>query len=425
MNITLSTVRDAVRDVFGRDSFVAGFINRVEPSKTCATASINVDGVMKYNPDFVEEHITCEQDLFCLICHEIMHPMFSHFTFNQGTIENIGMDIVINACISILYEKPSGKGSLFRRLYPEMGIEGLLRPGSKMHSSRYGRLYGSFYHCYSTQGSLSTGETIQSLKVLTPADTAASLMLLGSHDGTGNAFSPEVLTRIAFDLKKGVVVSRWHRSGFGEMLYAMFVDILKTHLSMKKVLLQKFLTRQKMDKFKQTMHRPRIGVSPIPIRPSKRDFILLAAGIPPFHYHNQAYQLHHQERGLAIYLDVSGSVNEYLPKIIGVMRNLQSNLKTILLFSNKVADVPFKSLLKGRVETTYGTDFDCIAEHILENKYDKAVIMTDGYASMKKANQEALEKQRVHTMTVLFGGRKDCPGFDAFGDVVQLADVTE
>ena len=429
MNITLQTVRESVREVFGRDSFVAGFIKRIEPSDTCATASINADGTMKYNPSFVDEHITCRQDLFCLICHEMMHPMFSHFTFNQGAIENIGMDIVINACISILYEKPSGKGSLFRRLYPERGLEGLLRPDSKMNSNRYARLYDSFYHCYSSQGSLSTGETIQSLAVLIPADTAASLMLLGSHgdaeNGNGQAFSPETLTRIASDLKTGAVVPRWHRSGYGEMLYATYVNLLKTHLSMKKVLLQKFVTKQKVDKFKQAMHRPRIGVSPIPIRPSKRDFVLLAAGIPPFHYHNQAYRLHHQERGLAIYLDVSGSVNDYLPEIIGVMRNLQSDLKTILLFSNKVAEVPFKSLLNGQVETTYGTDFDCIAEHILENKYDKAVIMTDGYAGMKKANQEALEKQKVNTLTVLFGGKKECSEFGRFGDVVQLEDVTE
>ena len=429
MNITLQTVRDSVRDVFGRDSFVAGFIKRIEPSDSCTTASINSDGTMKYNPRFVEQNITCRQDLFCLICHEMMHPMFSHFTFNQGTLENIGMDIVINACISILYEKPSGKGSLFRRLYQEHGLEGLLREGSKMQSSRYARLYASFYECYSSHGSLSTGETIQSLKVLTPADAAVSLMLLGSHgdedNGTGSAFSPEVLTRIASDLKTGAVVPRWHRSGYGENLYAMFVKTLKTHLSIKKVLLQKFVTKQKVDKFKQAMHRPRIGVSPIPIRPSKRDFILLAAGIPPFHYHNQAYQLHHQERGLAIYLDVSGSVNDYLPEIIGVMRNLHADLKTVLLFSNAIAEIPFKSLLKGRVETTYGTDFDCIAEHILEQKYDKAVIMTDGYASMKKANQEALEKQKVNTLTVLFGGRKECPEFAVFGDVVQLEDVTE
>jgi len=51
--------------------------------------------------------------------------------------------------------------------------------------------------------------------------------------------------------------------------------------------------------------------------------------------------------------------------------------------------------------------------------------MTDGYASMKAANQEALEKQKVNTLTVLFGGRKECPEFAEFGDVVQLEDVTE
>ena len=44
---------------------------------------------------------------------------------------------------------------------------------------------------------------------------------------------------------------------------------------------------------------------------------------------------------------------------------------------------------------------------------------------MKKANPEALEKQKVNMPTVLFGGRKDCPEFAVFGDVVMLEDVTE
>ena len=61
-----------------------------------------------------------------------------------------------------------------------------------------------------------------------------------------------------------------------------------------------------------------------------------------------------QDRGLAIYLDVSGSGNEYLPKILGVLRSLRNELTTIFQFSNKVVETPFETLLKGNIHTTYG-----------------------------------------------------------------------
>ena len=51
--------------------------------------------------------------------------------------------------------------------------------------------------------------------------------------------------------------------------------------------------------------------------------------------------------------------------------------------------------------------------------FDKAVIITDGYASMKKENQEQLERRTIRTLMGLFGGRSDCEEFEPLGDVVQ------
>ena len=195
-------------------------------------------------------------------------------------------------------------------------------------------------------------------------------------------------------------------------------------MGLKRALLDRFTTRQKVDRFRRMVTHPRIGVSPIPIRPSKRDFVLLAAGVPPFHYHNVAYRQATQERGLAVYLDVSGSVNQHLPAIIGLLRSLKAELMSIFLFSNKVVEVPFRTLLAGQVQTTYGTDFDCIAEHVLTNRFDKAVVLTDGYASMTEDNQEQLRTRKFRALTVLFGVRTDSPEFEPLGDVVQLDEVT-
>ncbi len=44
----------------------------------------------------------------------------------------------------------------------------------------------------------------------------------------------------------------------------------------------------------------------------------------------------------------------------------------------------------GHVETTYGTDFDCVARAILAEEFTQAVIITDGFASMGELNQLAL-----------------------------------
>ena len=214
------------------------------------------------------------------------------------------------------------------------------------------------------------------------------------------------------------------KAGHGDGLFEFFLDVLQTHANLKKIMLERFTTQRKVDKFKVSIQQPRIGVSPIPIQPSKRDFVLLASGVPPFHYHNVAYREAFQEKGLAIYLDVSGSVSQHIPKIIGLLRSLKQNLNTIFLFSNEVVEVPFTSLLKGQIKTTYGTDFNCIANHILANRFERAVILTDGYASLANEKQKELKQRRLRVLTVLFGGRKDSPELEPLGDVVQLEEVT-
>jgi len=450
MNITLETVRATLRKSFGRESFIASFISSVQEDSDITSACIDAQGVMRYNSKFVSEYVTEPEDLFCLIAHELMHPMFGHFVYNTGQLENIAGDAVINAVISRVYSTASGNGALFRKIYEETGITGLLRPSSEMHHCRYSRLYDVLYQRQSCRQKLSTGEVIQSLKVLTSANETPSIFLLGGHGAseksggklrddsgtcskttkpstmcTQNHLPSELLSRIAEDFKRNAEEAKGHYARHGTSLCDFFLEVLQTHLTLKRALLERFTTQRKVDNFRVSTQRSRIGVSPIPIQPSKRDFVLVAAGIPPFHYHNQAYRQSTEGRGLAIYLDVSGSGNEYLPEIIGLLRSLKTDLKSIFLFSNKIVEVPFKRLLKGEIETTYGTDFDCIAEHILENHLDKAVVITDGWASMTDENQEALREQKVNTLTVLFGSRKDCPEFQATGPIMRLDEITK
>lgn len=431
MKITLEVVRQILKDTLGFDSFIAGFITQVTEDKEIETACINVEGVLRYNPKFATEYVSCKEDLFSLIFHELLHPMFGHFIFDNGALENIAADAIINAVISSIYCTESRDGNLFRKLYPSRGLPAILRTGSDLYRSKYEKVYRELYRENRDQDSMTTGELIQTLKILTQGEMMQSIVLIGSHShkaspsNAAQGWSKDILAKIAEDIKRSVAGKGGRYAGFSQNLMNLFMEALKTHLSIKKVLLQKFLTKRKIDRFREHFQVRRVGVSPIPIYPSKRDLVLLAVDFYPGYFHNHVSAPRTTEKGLAIYLDVSGSVYDYLPQIIGILSNLRKEIKSIFLFSNSVVETTFEELLKGKIQTTYGTDFDCIALSIIERKFDKVVIITDGYASLSEESARALKKLGLITLTILFGEAKDCEEFTPFGDVVRLEDISQ
>ena len=431
MRINLETVREVLKDALGFDSFVTGFISEVVEDAHIATAGITIEGRLSYNSDFVEKHVVCREDLFCLVFHELLHPMFGHFIYGSGDLENIAADAIINAVISEVYSDASRNGSLFRKFYPDHGLPGLLRSKSDMSRSKYERVYEKLYSRDNVQESFTTGELIQTLKILTQSERLSKVTLIGSHPNGGNAvghetsFPNELLSKIAEDLKRSVAGKGGKYAGFSLDLLDLFMEALKTHLSIKKVLLQKFLTKRKLDHFKEHFRVQRVGVSPIPLYPSKRDLVLLASGFYPGYFHNHVSMPKSEERGLAIYLDVSGSVNDYLPQIIGVLSKLRNSVTSLFLFSNIVVETTMQDLLKGKIRTSYGTDFNCIAKSILERRFEKAVVITDGYADMSDEFSKQLKAMGLVTLTLLFDGTNTCEDFAKFGDVVNLADICE
>lgn len=426
MKISLAIVRDTLRENLGFESFTAGFISRIEQDKNIPTAAINREGHLHYNPQFMDQHINCKEELFSLILHEILHPMFNHFIRDSGPIENLASDAIINAIISMIYCSESNNGQLFKKLYPPKGPEGLLRPLSRMSNSRFSVIYDRLYTNYS-HSSMTTGELITALRILLPPTYTLSMDLLGSHKESSDLngeFAKETLEKMATDLKRVAKRQMGRNAGYSTTLMDMLMDVLRTHISIKRQILQRLATDRKVDKFKELCRSRKITSSPIPIYPSKRDLILLGTGFYPGFFHNQIEDIGRRNRGLAIYLDVSGSVNEYLPKILGILISLRSEINSIFLFSNKVYEVPFKALLKGRIKTTGGTDFDCVAESIMDANLDKAIVLTDGYASMSSANHSKLMARRVLILTILFHSAHECQSLKSFGDVVFLEDIS-
>jgi hypothetical protein len=391
---------------------------------------MDAEGTLRYNPEFVRKWVANGSDLFCLIFHELLHPAFGHFMRPSDPISNVACDAIINAAITQLFAAPSGNGSLFTRFYPERGLPAILRPGSHLKTSRYSQLYEHLYPTMHGCARLSAGEVIQTLRVLEPEKIAHATLLLGSHpSGSGASqaaprWPDALLRRVAGDLLKAVR-SLGQQAGYFGHLQHLLIEVLRSKVTIRQSLLLDYSTRRKLDRFFTQGRQMRRITSPFPLNPSRRDLVLLSAGIWPGLFRNRLPEITCQEKGVAIFLDVSGSVNEYLPRIVGILSAYRHRIQAVYLFSNAVVESSMEALCRGRVTTTYGTDFDCVAREIVAREFERAVVITDGFAALSEDDAVALREKHAQVLTILFGGKLDCLDLAVFGEAVQLTDVVE
>ena len=443
MRITLEVVRKTLRQGLGSDCFSAGLIKRVAADPDQASAGITAEGHLSYNPAFVEQYVTCPEDLFSLLLHELLHPLWAHFIRDPGRLENLAADAVINAAIGTLFAEPSAGGHLFRQLYRPHGLEGLLRPDSQLEGEKLARIYHRLYpdHSIGRRGDrsegahpLTTGELVRSLRILLAEEEMTAIVLLGSHPAEteeeggegapGERWSGEDLSRVAGDLADALEKDGGRQGGHGSELYDLVRRVLASHLRLREDVLLRFATARRTDGLEEKHLQAQRRLSPLPLHLGRRDTVLLAAGIFPLHYRTLTYEEKEMPPlGLALYLDVSGSVSAYLPQIVGVLRKLEGKVRSVYQFSNEVVETGMEALLAGEVHTTYGTDFDCVAQSILEERYERAIVITDGYARLSSELRHELLQRQVRLLTVLYGHGAKCEPLAALGQVMRLEDV--
>jgi len=104
-----------------------------------------------------------------------------------------------------------------------------------------------------------------------------------------------------------------------------------------------------------------------------------------------------------VYIDVSGSMGHYVDNIYTVLssRALHDLLwPQIHLFSTHIEDITKKQLREKVIDTSFGTDFSLIFEHMGKNQVKKALIFTDGYGEISKNAQDIIKKNKIRCITV-------------------------
>ena len=131
---------------------------------------------------------------------------------------------------------------------------------------------------------------------------------------------------------------------------------------------------------------------------------MVAAGQCPTIWRNEVRSESHQNKGLSVYIDVSGSMYQELPKICGLLRNMGSYLSEVYQFSNDVYKSTLKELAEGKIKSTGGTDFNCIIDSAANHGERKIVIITDGCADADQKRREMAKANIDKAMVILTGG---------------------
>ncbi|MEO0241260.1 MAG: hypothetical protein ABIM83_07370 [candidate division WOR-3 bacterium] len=141
--------------------------------------------------------------------------------------------------------------------------------------------------------------------------------------------------------------------------------------------------------------------------PSRRETLFICRGIYPFFFSRILIQRVPFYKRPKIYIDVSGSTKEYWSFVYEICYFLKDViLEPIYIFSNKVYEITLRDLKEGKIKTTYGTDFDSIAKHAIQNDFKKILVITDGYANISKINRDKIVEKGIEVYIIILRKRQ-------------------
>ena len=358
-----------------------------------AAVRTGVPPKLLFNRKFVNEHCQTDEHLLILLMHELNHLVLGHTRlFPLVTpASNFAFDAIINAMIC--RSMPGHEYvSFFTGLYRDKGIEALLRPPEGWSPGREDRarwkmkgdLLEAHRALYTEEGDLTYRDIFDLVVARINPDVEAAL--LGSHgkdQSEKDDSDPGIVRAVAEIVGKWPAFEPRDGRDRGSELVERVIELTRPRKSVSRTI------REAIAKIAEhglgTQHilttADRQTMLPYPTLPDRRASVMQFLGQSPLYFKGRAPGLCRENVGqVHIYLDVSGSMGSYLETIFSCLKPLQNLLyPQIHIFSTEVVDYPISKILQGRYESTYGTDINCVLEHIIANKIRKAALVTDGY----------------------------------------------
>lgn len=336
--------------------------------------------IIHLNPDFVQTHADTPVKLGGLLLHELMHKAIGFDRYPHDELYNVAIDAYINA---VIYKLAPELTELMESYYPKDGVLSILRPGAKIADPELRVLYKRLYD--------NLGATIPEIAEALKKFGCKSMQtkLLGNHNKiqVGKEIR-SVITQAIYAAGK--------QAGIGKA--ASFLEIVVEPIKSDNMLYVmsraavSFLTGRITSQVLGLDHPTRSVLAGF--YSGRTESVYLAMGLYPL-LHTIPQPERHQ--AVRVYVDVSNSMRKYYEFIYGVLTKLEDWLMPeCYMFSTMVMPATKENFKKGHIKTTYGTDYNCVADHLIKHPIERALIFSDGYATITNKNLSALKKSGTY-----------------------------
>jgi hypothetical protein len=376
---------------------------------------------MLLNPDFVARFCQRDEHLFLLVMHELWHIILAHTRLypRVTTIHNIAFDAIINAGLARQFTAPEYRG-FFEALNPPDKFPGMLLrpPVGWPENTQYPpddtmprgtrSILERLYPPHNQQDSADPLYE-ELLDLLRKAGMGAECLvvfvdpvLLGDHDDPereARALGSPVLRDMLRDMLRKwprLPVSLGREAGPGGALSGWSSDVRSTSENARRAFghtLRRCLGPQEGSR-KRKARSQITGTVGMGVLPNARERMIPARkqlGAQGMLW-NQTGEIRarvpEKPSRAHIYLDVSGSMAQLLPHLLGMLLPyVRSHQAVVFQFSNFVEAMPLADLQNGKLRSSGGTDINCVLRHALDTRprITRALIVTDGYTGFPQA----------------------------------------
>lgn len=382
-----------------------------------ATASGHL---LRIGPAFCRQYVRTREDARLVIAHELLHVARGHLTLPRerhpglNSLQNIAMDILVNAAALSWFVGGASQPGLFRRLYPATAFPGclLLPPADLVALVAEGSVPDELELPLAVMRSVAARD---------PSLRQGLENLVESHlrrleVRQAGAFAREYV-RGYFDFPEPM--------GFWERMKALFitefgidpepchVPLLGDHcdrprgtpmpgglagsLEAAEAALSEVRPRTPspavVDQFcrqvADALDESKDGgtttevrspmTTPVPL-PGRRDLPLLALGRYPGLWHPVQTRREPERKRMRVYFDVSGSMDTLAPVLFGLLRALGRRLELPVWCWSVGEPIALsgEDLEAGRFHTRGGTVFEPVITHAVEQGFERIIVLTDG-----------------------------------------------
>lgn len=432
----------AVSEARAGDSSVAATLlsfahkARIVEDPATPTLSIEPEGLryrLRAGPDFCRDRLQDGRDALVVVAHELLHAFRGHFDLRpehdpvRRDLQNLALDILVNAIVLANFV-PRGAG-LFARLYPADAFPGcLLLPPRDLLESRArrdpaaARLAGLDHAAIveawqpgSAQRprlELAVEAHFTELERRCPGALARLYLdgwLLeqepqGYWDRLRRLLEAELGRRIG--LPPELILLGDHgddgtpRVGGGPpgigALRATPSRVPPSRVPPKEA--RRFFARVRQladdDPSARTPGRRSVQERTVVPRSGRRELPALALGCPPPFYRWSREIDVDDNRGIHVYLDVSGSTSRVQALFLGLASTLGRSLAEPAWAWSAQGPLPItrEELGEGLFRSYGGTDFDPVVAHALRKGFRRLLVMTDGEFEVGVAMEDRVRR---------------------------------